>query len=396
MIKIFSENEIKKEFLDNLYSKNEDPSKESDNWDYSIKELDYLLDTHSNECFILYKNRLYECDEIEVLRNRVFNSKNKSIIEKDSLDYLKVPIKAWYISEYPDDSVGMTLSPSVTFYDLNNLLNSGKGDVYSLLGGNADTIVRERCFKRLCDLTNQSYDEVYYKWVTNDYTPKFLYEINLKEFRINYESSDFAMLKYIENYITPNLKSLYDEVLDYNEIFANGWTIKSLFKMDEDYPYWKNKAENFIKKYNIPKTDYNKYKKYFNKYCELRDNLLDSLGLLRYTESQLSVDEIPQHGFLDGDIVTSIEDIEKDESYTVARIMNFGNCVELHYYPDRKPEIEYGYKYSNDYWESEIDSADWFNLNMTDEDVSKKMYQLFKDKFGIEKENLIEDMEMEI
>lgn len=81
MIKIFSEKEIKKDFLDNLYSNGENPSKESDYWDYPINELDYLLNTHSSECFILYKNRLYECDEKELSRNNAFNNETKDLDE---------------------------------------------------------------------------------------------------------------------------------------------------------------------------------------------------------------------------------------------------------------------------------------------------------------------------
>ena len=62
------------------------------------------------------------------------NEEIVNIIEK-----LDISIKSWYISKYPSDDVGNTLSPTATFLDLNNLLNSGKGDVYSLLGGDADT-----------------------------------------------------------------------------------------------------------------------------------------------------------------------------------------------------------------------------------------------------------------
>lgn len=318
------------------------------------------------------------------------NEEIVNIIEK-----LDVSIKSWYISKYPSDEVGNTLSSTATFLDLNNLLNSGKGDVYSLLGGDADTNVRERCFEKLCELTNQTYDEVYNKWIkcgsTKNYASKFLYEINLKEFKENFESGELTMLDFIKDYITPDLEELYHEVLEYEEIYANGWTIEELFKMGKDDSYWKERAEKFIKKHNVSKKDYDEYTKYFDEYCELRDKLLDELGLYRYIDSDLTIDKIPEHGFLDGDTLTKVKDIKEGNSYTVARIMNFGNCVELHYYPDGKAEVEYGYKYTHDYWESEIEEADWFNLNMTDEEVQEKIYQLFQDKFGIEKENLIEE-----
>ena len=79
---------------------------------------------------------------------------------------LDISIKSWYLKEYPSDDVGETLSDTATFLELNNLLNSGKGkDVYELLGGDSDTIVRERCFEKLCQLTDQTYDTVYNKWL---------------------------------------------------------------------------------------------------------------------------------------------------------------------------------------------------------------------------------------
>lgn len=75
-------------------------------------------------------------------------------------------IKSWYIETYPSDEVGKSLYDTSTFLDLNNLLNSGNGrKVYALLGGDADSIVRERCFEKLAELTNQDYNNIYCKWL---------------------------------------------------------------------------------------------------------------------------------------------------------------------------------------------------------------------------------------
>ena len=79
---------------------------------------------------------------------------------------------------------------------------------------------------------------------------KSLYELNVKKFRENYDSGDLSMLEYIKDYITPDLEKLYHEVLEYNEIYANGWTIQELFKMGNTDSYWKERADNFIKKHN--------------------------------------------------------------------------------------------------------------------------------------------------
>lgn len=80
---------------------------------------------------------------------------------------LDISIKNWYTNNYPNDSVGKTLSPTTSFLDLNNLLNSGRGaEVYKLLGGDADTIIRERCFEKLAELTDQEYNAIYDKWIS--------------------------------------------------------------------------------------------------------------------------------------------------------------------------------------------------------------------------------------
>ncbi len=310
---------------------------------------------------------------------------------------LDMPIKSWYISKYPSDELGKTLSPTVTFLDLNNILNSGKGDVYTLLGGYADTTIRERCFEKLCELTNQNSYDIYSKWIKYDNSQKdalnLLYRINLKEFKHNFEGSDFDGLDYIKDYITPDLEELYYEVLEYNEIYANGWTIKDLFKKGKKDKYWSDRAHNFIKKHHVPKKDYDEYIKYYDDYCVLRTKLLDALGLSEYLDSDVFIDEVPVHGFLNSETITKVKDIEIGNSYTLARVNNFGNCVELHYYSNGEAKVEYGYKYTHDYWENEIEDAEWFNLEMTDEEIQKKLYQLFKDKFDIkEKEQNREDL----
>lgn len=52
MIKIYSKEEI--ENVENYIV---------DSWSFPIEELDYLLEEHNNESFVLINNRLYELDE---------------------------------------------------------------------------------------------------------------------------------------------------------------------------------------------------------------------------------------------------------------------------------------------------------------------------------------------
>ncbi|MBO5183370.1 MAG: hypothetical protein J6B64_03115 [Bacilli bacterium] len=217
-----------------------------------------------------------------------------------------------------------------------------------------------------------------------------LCDLNLKEFRKNYDYGDLCMLDYLKRFLSKemsaDLHELYNMVYDYNEIYANGWTIENLLDLGMDDPYWNYRAKNFIKKYNIPKTDYSEYSKYFEKYNELKTRLLDEFGIEdKYLDFNVSIDDIPEEGFYEFETITKPQDIQEDYSYTVARVRNFGHCVELHYY-NGNATIEYGDKITNDYWENVVDSADWFNKNMTEEEILNKLDELFKEYYGVKYE----------
>lgn len=216
---------------------------------------------------------------------------------------------------------------------------------------------------------------------------KNLYEINLKEFRDNYECGDFAMLEYIKDYLSDDLQNLYDDVINYNEIYANDWTINDLFNMGKEDKYWIDRANNFITKYNIPKDDYNEFGKYFEKYIELRNTLLNELGLDdRYLDQDKSVDDIPENGFYESEIITNSKDVREGYSYTIARVGNFGYCTELHYC-DGEATVEYGYKINHNYWEKYVEDANWFNINMSENQITEKLWELFDNCFGIDNGN---------
>ncbi len=206
-----------------------------------------------------------------------------------------------------------------------------------------------------------------------------------------YDSGDVNMLDYLEKYITSDLMDLYVDVCNYNEIYANGWNIDDLFKMGKNDEYWLDRANNFIKKYNIKKSDYQT--DFSDVYFNLRNRLLDKLGLEDYIDCDLTIDMIPRNGFLDSDYYTKISEIEPNNSYTIAEIFDYGRSVELRYSMDEGAEIIYGYKCTHDYWEIEVENADWFNLNMTDDEVYEKVYEIFEKKFGIEEENLNNDLQ---
>ena len=77
------------------------------------------------------------------------------------------PIRTWYIMAYPTDDVGPTLDPTTTFADLWQALKH-RGCVYATLGGDADSIVRERVFEKLAALLGTDYDRIYTLWALDD------------------------------------------------------------------------------------------------------------------------------------------------------------------------------------------------------------------------------------
>jgi hypothetical protein len=74
-------------------------------------------------------------------------------------------IKEFYVENYPSDDLGVEISDSVTFDGLNECLSNDE-NVYDYIGV-GDSLIRERCFEKLSEILNCSYDEVYDKWLMN-------------------------------------------------------------------------------------------------------------------------------------------------------------------------------------------------------------------------------------
>jgi hypothetical protein len=72
-------------------------------------------------------------------------------------------IREFYVSNYPSDDLGIGINPTATFAGLLNQLIVG-GDVYAYLYV-YDSIVRERCFERLAEELEVSYEYVYKLWL---------------------------------------------------------------------------------------------------------------------------------------------------------------------------------------------------------------------------------------
>ena len=72
-------------------------------------------------------------------------------------------IREYYVEAFPTDELGDEINPSATFEVLVDVLNN-YGDVYQYIGV-SDSIVRERCFEKLSELTNTEYDVIYDLWL---------------------------------------------------------------------------------------------------------------------------------------------------------------------------------------------------------------------------------------
>lgn len=74
-------------------------------------------------------------------------------------------IRIWYKLQYPSDEMGNEIASDVTFYKLFNYLDSCK-DIYELIP--ADSLIRERCFKKLSEIMDVDYDYIYRQWMKNN------------------------------------------------------------------------------------------------------------------------------------------------------------------------------------------------------------------------------------
>ncbi len=69
-------------------------------------------------------------------------------------------IRDWYTSAYPNDEAGLDIHPNATFKDLREEVNRPNPiSVYGMLG--EDSVVRERTFARLAELSGASYASIY-------------------------------------------------------------------------------------------------------------------------------------------------------------------------------------------------------------------------------------------
>jgi len=79
---------------------------------------------------------------------------------------LNKEIKTWYLTNYPDDKLGVELNWDITFeFIYNSMYNKIPDfDLYKTIGV-YDSVVRERIFGELAILYNVEYEEIYKLYV---------------------------------------------------------------------------------------------------------------------------------------------------------------------------------------------------------------------------------------
>ena len=159
-IKIFIQNEDYAEVLDSIEKIyfNDWNAKNLKKLNNEIStKIDSLIEQNKS----IVPNLNFSTDEKVALQFNIF----EMISRKINIDSkLNMSIKEWYLKQYPQDSLGNTLSSDTTFSDLNNFLDSNSNKtVYSLLGGQADSVIRERCFENLAIITEQEYKTIFNK-----------------------------------------------------------------------------------------------------------------------------------------------------------------------------------------------------------------------------------------
>lgn len=70
----------------------------------------------------------------------------------------------WYNENYPTDDVLRNSESAITFIELVYGMYNGE-DFYTMVGGDADSIVRERVFNRLAEIFKTSYTAISKIWL---------------------------------------------------------------------------------------------------------------------------------------------------------------------------------------------------------------------------------------
>ena len=143
----------------------------------------------------------------------------------------------------------------------------------------------------------------------------------------------------------------------------------------------KESSDNFIDTFKLAKTLTSVV--YKDRYMSLEQLERVPSNSIKYLYSEEKMNEMRYYFETYDEIITSPKDMMMaGVSYTVARGVHNGYCVELHYCSDTGATIEYGTKTAHDTWENEIDDADWFNINLSDDYILNRLNCLYDEEFS--------------
>lgn len=136
---------------------------------HKLNELKNTGDANSHSNGLEYRNQKVRyaklLDKLVKRYKRRFDKAMKP--RKDYNTTMDTKVRQWYTQMYPRDIAGKDLNPDVTFRDVFNALDNYQ-DIYELLGGYADSVVREAVFAELATLMKCDYEYIYSQWVRSN------------------------------------------------------------------------------------------------------------------------------------------------------------------------------------------------------------------------------------
>jgi hypothetical protein len=82
---------------------------------------------------------------------------------RETLNPLNMNIREYYLENFPTDELGNEINPTATFDGLVRVLNNYE-DVYEYIGV-SDSLIRERVFWNLSEITTTEYSVIYDLWL---------------------------------------------------------------------------------------------------------------------------------------------------------------------------------------------------------------------------------------
>lgn len=102
-------------------------------------------------------------DELENMRDGYKTIVHRTCVGTIVKGSIKLNVRNWYMENYPDDELGEEINSDASFKDVYEHLEN----IYDIIGV-GDSIIRERIFVKLAEITAQSIDEIHKIWLGNN------------------------------------------------------------------------------------------------------------------------------------------------------------------------------------------------------------------------------------